>query len=150
MRNAIVSMTIAAYFSLTACGNSTATPEDALRLWVSDMAEAVEANDRGGMLDLISPAYVDRRNNDYEAIDQKLRLLFLRQQNLIAMNTIDEIRVSAGTAAEIDLTVGLAGMARGSFGLEADVYRFELELTQDEDEWLLIGARWAPMGRDPL
>ena len=69
---------------------------------------------------------------------------FLRQQKIVIVSKIDEIVINAGTAAEIDLTVGMAG-TRGSFGLDADAYRFNLELEYDGNRWLLIGALWGQL-----
>jgi len=52
------------------------------------------------------------------------------------------------SAAEIDLTVGMAGTNEGVFGFTADAYRFRLELENKDDEWQLISARWGELGED--
>ena len=64
------------------------------------------------------------------------------------VSTIDEIKLSGDTAAEILVTVAMAGKNEGTFGLSADAYRFELELESVNSEWLLIGARWGELGHD--
>jgi hypothetical protein len=48
--------------------------------------------------------------------------------------------------ATTKLTVGMAGLNNSALGVSADAYNFELELQVDDDEWLLIGARWGELG----
>ena len=50
------------------------------------------------------------------------------------------------TAAEVSLTVGMAGTDAGAIGIRADAYNFKLELEKMDDEWMLIGARWGEVG----
>jgi len=40
----------------------------------------------------------------------------------------------------------MAGTNNNAFGIDADAYKFELELQKPDDEWLLIGARWGDLG----
>ena len=131
-----------------ACGGSTGGPEEALRAWVDEMEVAAEDLDRGAMLDKISEGYADARGNSRKDIGDTLLIYFLRQQSVAFVSTIDEIKVSDGTAAEILLTVAMAGTNDGTFGLSADAYKFELELERVDTEWFLIGAKWGELGHD--
>ena len=131
---------------LAGCGSSSSGPEDALRSWVSEAEVAAEERDRGGLLALISENYADGRGNDYEGVGQMLRIYFLRQQSVALLTTIDEIVLADDTAAMLKLTVGMAGLNNSALGVSADAYNFELELQIDDDEWLLIGARWGELG----
>jgi hypothetical protein len=110
------------------------------------MEVAAEEKDRGAMLRGISENYIDARGNNRKDIGDVLLLQFMRQQNITALSTIDEINVSGGTAANVTVTVALAGSSSGRFGLNADTYRFELELEKPDDDWYLIGARWGELG----
>jgi len=94
---------------------------------------------------MISENYTDNRGNDHERIGQTLRGYFLRQKKITVISKIDEIVVTADTAADIKLTAGMAG-TRAAYGFDADAYRFELELENDGDRWLLIGAEWGQLG----
>jgi len=131
---------------LAGCGSSDGGPEEALRAWVGALEAAAEEKDRRGLLALISENYADGRGNDHESIGQMLRLYFLRQQSVALLMTIDETVLSGDTAALLKLTVGMAGTNNSALGFSADAYNFELELQTDDDEWLLIGARWAELG----
>lgn len=132
--------------SLFACGGSAGTPEAELRDWLGRAEEAAEAKDPSRLTDMVSAAYADTRGNDREALDRLFRLYFLRTQRVALLTDVDEIAVTGGTAATMTVTAGMAGTTGGTFGLDADAYRFELELESDGDQWLLIGARWGELG----
>lgn len=133
---------------LAACGGPATGPEESIRAWVDEMESAAEDMDRGAMLDGISEGYADARGNSRKDIGDTLLVYFLRQQSVAFVSTIDEIKLSGDTAAEILVTVAMAGKNEGTFGLSADAYRFELELESVNSEWLLIGARWGELGHD--
>ncbi len=133
---------------LGACGGPEPGPQEQLRQWVSASQQAVEGKQRRELVDMISPAYVDTRGNDRDGIENILRLYFFRQHSIELLTNIEEIRLYGDTAAEIDLTVGMAGTNEGIFGFSAEAYRFQLELQQDDDVWLLISARWGEFGEE--
>lgn len=131
-----------------ACGAPAAEPEAELRLWVERAEAAAEARERRDLVDMVSPAYADSRGNKIDDIENMLRAYFFRQHAVKLVTSIEEIRLYAGSAAEIDLVAGMAGTNDGVFGFSADAYRFRLELEQKGDEWLLISARWAELGEE--
>jgi hypothetical protein len=134
--------------SLASCGGQDESPQDALRQWVTKAQAAAEAGDRSALMGMLSEHYADARGNDYKAVDQMLRYIFLRQDKVVLISKIDEISVSGETAALVKLGVGMAGANGGRLGFSADAYRFELELEHDGDEWLLIAARWGELGQN--
>ncbi len=145
MRNRVL-MTFCAI--LAACGDPAPGPEAVLRLWVDEMESAAEDKNRGAMLDKISENYADARGNNRKDTGDKLLLYFLRQQTVTFVSTIEEMKVSDDSAAEMLVTVAMAGTNGGTFGLSATAYRFELELEKVDAKWLLIGAKWGRLGRD--
>jgi len=141
--------TLALLAALAACGDGApADPEAEIRAWVERGEAAAEDRDRSALIDMISPDYADRRGNSQDDIGDLLRVYFFRQQSIALLVDIGDIAVTGDTAAMVDLTVGMAGTDGGALGLRADAYRFEFELEKPADEWLLIGARWASLGRD--
>ena len=133
---------------LTGCGgNGAAAPEEALRTWVHAAEAAAEDKDQRRLLAMISENYVDSRGNDHEQLGNIFRLYFLRQQSVAILTSIDDIEVMGNTAAQLSLTVGMAGTDASALGVRADAYKFELELENTDDEWMLIGARWGEVGR---
>lgn len=133
---------------LGACGGPELGPEEQLRQWVSTAQTAAEAKERRAMMDLISPAYADGRDNDRDDVGNMLRVYFLRQHSIKLLLSIEEIRMFGDSAAEIDMAVGMAGTNDGTFGFSADAYNFQLELELDGDDWQLISARWGELGEE--
>ena len=100
------------------------------------------------MLDLISPAYVGGVGWDRADVGNMLSVYFLRQHSIELLTSIEEIRLYGDSAAEIDMTVGMAGTNDGAFGFSADAYNLQLELQRDGDDWLLIASRWGELGEE--
>jgi len=131
---------------LAACGNPPTPPEEAVRAWVADGQQAAEDKDRRALVKMISPAYADARGNSRDEIETLFRLYFLRQHNIALLTKIESLRIIGDSAAEIELSVGIAGTNDGVLGFSADAYRFEMELARDGDDWLLISGRWGEIG----
>ncbi len=136
---------VSACAMLTACGAAT-SPEESVRAWLAEIELAVEEEDRGEVLDLISDKYKDARGNSRKEIGDRLLVYFLRQNNITLVSKIDEIVINDETAALVAMTVGMAGANGRALGFSADAYRFQLELEQTAGEWRLIGAKWAELG----
>ncbi len=132
--------------ALGACGGPASEPEEELRAWVADGMEAARNKERRELVGMISSSYADARGNERGDIENLLRVYFLRMSNIKLLSTIEEITVYDDTAAEIIITIGMAGTHDGVMGFSADAYRFELELEKDSDEWQLIAARWGELG----
>ena len=133
---------------LGACGGPEVGPEEQLRQWVSAAEAAAETEERRAMLDLISPAYVGGVGWDRADVGNMLSVYFLRQHSIELLTSIEEIRLYGDSAAEIDMTVGMAGTNDGAFGFSADAYNLQLELQRDGDDWLLIASRWGELGEE--
>ncbi len=132
--------------SLGACGGPGLGAEEQVRQWVSAAEAAAESRDRRELLQLISPAYRDAHGYDRDDISDMLRVYFLRQNSINLLTSIDDLRLYGDSAAEVDLSLGMAGANDGVFGFSADAYNFQLELSLDGDEWSLISARWGELG----
>jgi len=139
---------IVCFVLLSACGGPVAGPEEQLRQWVSRVEEAAEAKERRELIAMISPDYTDSRDNERPDIENMLRAYFFRQNSISLLTNIEDVRLIADSAAEIELTVGMAGQNDGVFGFSADAYRFEMELMKEGDDWLLISARWGELGEE--
>ena len=131
---------------LAACGGPSEGPEAALRAWVSKGHELAEEKNRRGLVDMISPDYVDARGNSRDDISDLFRIYFLRTNSVALVTKIDELNVYGDDAGEVLLTVGMAGTNDGTFGFSADAYTFEMEFGRDGSEWLLTSARWGELG----
>lgn len=128
------------------CGGPTPGPEAAVRAWVDAGERAAEDRDRRALLAMIDDGYADARGNDKERLGDLFRVYFFRQQSVSLLTSIDAIEIHGDSAADVSLTVGMAGTNDSTFGISADAYRFELELVKSGDDWRLIGARWGELG----
>ena len=135
---------------VVSCSGDSDDPEQQVRAWVDTMQEAAGEKARRDIVANISTAYVDSRGYGRDDIDRLLRLYFLRQDKVVLMSHIDEVRIVGGTAAEVSITVGMAATNDRALGVSADAYRFELELEHDGDDWRLISARWGELGSQLL
>ena len=133
---------------LAACGGPSTGPEEALRQWVADAEAAAEDLDRRGLVAMVSDNYADGRGNDRAAVEKLLRFYFLRQKSVALVTKIDKLNVTDQTAAEILITAAGVGTTTLMLGVNADAYQFALELEKNDDEWMLIGARWGELGQE--
>lgn len=133
---------------LGACGEPPNVPEEELRAWVAAGIEAAENEKRRVLVDMISPSYTDGRGYQRDDIDKLLRAYFFRQDRISLLPHIEEVTVYDATAAELVMTVGMAGTNDGVLGFSADAYRFAFELEKQADEWQLISARWGELGHE--
>jgi len=114
--------------SLVACGGPISGPEEALRQWVADAEAAAEDLDRRGLVAMVSENYADGRGNNRDAVNNLLRLYFLRQKSVVLVMKIDELTVIDETAAQILVTAAGVGTTTRALGVNADSYQFSLEL----------------------
>jgi len=120
--------------------------EQVLRDWVDRGAAAVGREDRRELMAMVSPVYADGRGNSHEDLDQLMRLVFLRQDNVTVVTRIEELTIHDGTAADIVLTTAVAGWDESLLGFDADALKMHLELEHDGDDWRLTAARWGRLG----
>ncbi len=146
--NRALCLAAAALVLLVGCGDPPSEPEAELRAWVDRGIASVEAKERRAVVGMVSDAYVDSRGNERSDLDRILRVYFHRMHNIKLLPKIEEITVYDNTAAQLVLTVGMAGTNDGILGFSADAYRFELEVEKDGTDWRLISARWGEIGSE--
>jgi hypothetical protein len=127
------------------CGGSGDT-ETELRALLAAAEEAAEARDVGFFSDLLGEAYRDSQGNDREQLLRMLRGYFIANQRIEIVSRVDEVALQGGDAARVVLHAGMLGQRAGAAaltGVEAELYRFELELAVNGGDWQVIGARWS-------
>ncbi len=144
--NRALCLVAAALLLLVGCGDPPSEPEAELRAWVEAGIASVEAKERRAVVGMVSEAYVDGRGNERSDLDAILRVYFHRMNNIKLLPKIEEITIYDDTAAQLVLTVGMAGTNDGILGFSADAYQFELEVEKYGSDWRLISARWGEMG----
>ncbi len=137
----------AAVSALALCaGCGTGTPEAEIAELLEAAEEAAEARDAGFFADLIGEAYRDARGNDRDALLRAVRGYFLANQRIEVVSLVDEIVLEGADAARAVVHAGMAGQRAGAAplgGIDAELYRFELELVRVDGDWRIIAARWS-------
>ena len=119
-------------------------PDGELRAVIEAAESAAEARDTGFFRELLSASYVDARGRRRDDVINLIRGFFLVNSTIEVVNRIDEIVLAGDDAATVTLQAAVVGHAPGRsvLGLEADIYRIELELVREDDAWRVIGADW--------
>jgi hypothetical protein len=123
------------------CGSSD--PEAEIRALLAVAEQAAEERDAGAFGDAVGAAYHDTRGNDRERLLRSIRGYFIANQRIEIVSRVDEIVLEGTDAARAVVHAGLVGQRSGAAlidGIEADLYRFELELVNDGGDWRIIGA----------
>jgi hypothetical protein len=126
-----------------AAGCAADDPEADIRELIAAAEEAAEARDVGFFSGVLAERYSDARGNDREAMIRALRGYFIANQRIEIVSRIDEIVITGDGTARAVVHAGMVGRRADATlidGLDADLYRFELELVDDGDDWMVIRA----------
>ncbi|MCL7487445.1 MAG: hypothetical protein M8357_04630 [Desulfobulbaceae bacterium] len=132
---------------LAACGGGD-TPEEQVRKFVAAGEEAVEARDIGDVKELISEKYSDdygRTRRDLVALSARY---ILSNKNIHLLTRTGELSFPAEDRALLQLYVAMTGQNVSDLdsllNIQADLYRFDLELVREDKEWKLVKGDWRP------
>jgi hypothetical protein len=136
---------VAASWLALVAGCAASDPEAEIRALLAEVEEAAEARDHGFFADVLAASYRDAQGNDREQALRAVRGYFIANQRVEIVSRIDEVALEGADAARAVVHAGMLGRRAGASlagGLDADLYRFELELVKDGGNWRIIGARW--------
>ena len=125
--------------------NGGGDPEAEIRALLAAAEEAAEARDAAFFGDLLGEGYRDSRGNDRDEMLRRVRGYFIANQRVEIVSRVDNVVLEGADAARAVVHAGMLGQRSGAAllgGVDADLYRFELELVNDAGEWRIIGARW--------
>jgi hypothetical protein len=131
---------------LGAAGCGAGDPEAEIRALLAAAEEAAEARDVGFFADLIGESYRDARGHDRDELLRTIRGYFIANQRIEVVSRIDDVTLEGADAARAVVHAGMLGRRAGASlleGVDADLYRFELELVNDGGDWRIIGAKWS-------
>ncbi|MBL8250825.1 MAG: hypothetical protein JNK31_04055 [Candidatus Competibacter sp.] len=138
--------------ALLGCSRQS-SPEAEIRETVAKAVAAAEARDVRDLRGMIADDYADRRGLDRKALENLLRLQVLRQQSLHLFTRVRRIEFPEPDRARASVAAAMAGRPVADAGalvnLNADLYRFELELVRHgPNDWRVRGADWEPARLD--
>ena len=139
---------------LAGCGEPD-SPEKRIRQLIADGETAVEARSVGDVRTLISENYLDSKKRTRRDLTRLLAGYFLRHKSIHLLVQVNEILVEEPDRARSVVYVAMAGRPLDDVSqlslVRADLYRFELELSEVEGEWRVTGGAWRKAsGRDFL
>ena len=140
---------IAALLSMLAACSREPSAEERIREVIAAAEAAAEARDLSDTMQLVSDRYSDVRGQDKAAIRDLMRGYFLINQSIHLLLRVEEIQFPANDMARARVTVGMLGRqdAGGDdWSLAADVYEFDIQLLNEDDDWRLISAEWVRAG----
>ena len=137
---------VAALGAVLAAGCAASDPEGEIRALLAAAEQAAEARDTGFFADLVGAGYRDARGNDREQLVRLVRGYFIANQRVEIVSRVDDVALEGADAARAVVHAGMLGRRTGAEllgGFDADLYRFELELVNDDGDWRIIGAEWS-------
>jgi hypothetical protein len=134
---------VPAVAAVLASGCAASDPETEIRALLAAAEEAAEARDVGFLGSALGAGYRDARGNDRDELIRMVRGLFIANQRIEIVSRIDEIVLEGEDAARAVVHAGIVGRRAGAAlidGVDAELYRFELELVNEGGDWQIIGA----------
>ena len=129
------------------CSDSAVSPQDEIRAYIDSGVNAAESRDTDALAELMHGDYSDQKSYNKKQLTGLLRGYFFRHKNIYLFTKIDAIELLTENEAIVRMHVAMAGSAIADVdslsSLRARIYRFELQLTR-QDEWLLRHAVWEP------
>lgn len=134
---------------LTSCSQDTNSPEQQIQSVISAMEAAVEQRSLDSVNELVSSDYKDEWNGSRRAALRSLMFYFQGHQSIHLLTRTSDIQITEdGKRASAVVYVGMAGKpveeSEVLIDMNADLYRFDVDLLADGDEWRVSSARWQP------
>jgi hypothetical protein len=136
-----------ALFLLAACGQGD-SPEDQIRQYVAAAEAAVEARDAGDLKELIAPQYQDDQGRTRRDIVAVAARYLYANKDIHVLTRIEDLRFPAPEQAQLAVYAALTGQNVSDLdallNMQADLYRFDLELRKVDGKWQLLRVDWRP------
>lgn len=132
---------------LAACGRSD-SPEEQIRQYVAAAETAVEARDPGDLKELIAEQYQDDEGRTRRDIVAVAARYLYANKNIHVLTRIEDLRFPSPEQARLAVYAALTGQNVSDLdallNMQADLYRFDLELIKTDGKWQLVRADWRP------
>jgi len=148
-KNLLIKLLCLASILIAACNKDTSSPEQQIRSTILAMESAVEQRSLDNVKKRVSTDYKDEWNGSRRAALRSLMFYFQGHQSIHLITNISDIQIGEdGNRARAIVYVGMAGKpvekSESLIDINADLYRFDVDLIADGNEWLVTSARWQP------
>ncbi len=132
---------------LAACSRPADSPETEIRQLVARVQVAAEERNVHDLRALIAEDYTDAWGRDRKTVENLIRLHVLRHQSIHLFARVRDIVLTDPDHATVSVAAAMAGRPVTSadqlIGLNADLYRFDLELIRrGKNDWQVLRATW--------
>jgi outer membrane PBP1 activator LpoA protein len=147
MRRSLAALALA--LVLLGCGRDAPTPEEAVRATLAELEDAARSRDASRIEEHISESYADKRRNDKRALVRLATAHMIRNQSVYTLSRVLSLELPEPQRADVVLIAALASRpipdADALAQVRADVYRFELALSEEKSgAWRVTSADWQP------
>ena len=147
-------ITIAALLALltAACGGAPPTPEQQIRALLGEIERASRERDVRTLKGVISEGYRDAHGRTRQELSSLISYHHLRHEQVYLFTRLEELQLPQPGAASLVVLAAMAGSPAASLealrDLRADVYRFRLDLRDEDGAWRIVSADWRPAALD--
>ena len=138
--------------ALAACSRDAGSPENEIQALVTQAQTAAEERKVGDLRALIADDYTDAHGYDRKTVENLIRLHVLRNQSIHLFMRIGAIAFPQPDHATVRVAAAMAGRPVASagelVGVNADLYRFDLNLIRQGGAWRVERAAWEPARLD--
>ena len=138
---------LAVLLTAIACSKPT-TPEQRVREFLDRGEQAAEQKDMRTLRGAVSEHYSDSDGRDRRMIEGILRLYVLRHESIHLLTRVDSIEFPRPAQAHVGIYVAMAARpithAAQLAAFQANLYRFDLVLAEEDSQWRVLRAAWRP------
>jgi len=131
---------------LPGCRGERASPEAEVRALINSAVTAAEQKSIGTLKDMVSEKYADEQGQNKRAIENLLRLHFLRNETVHLYARTQSVTLPQPDRAQATVLVAMAGVPIASAQelplLRADLHRFEIDFARENKTWRVRRAAW--------
>ena len=131
---------------LPGCRGERASPEAEVRALINSAVAAAEQKSIGTLKDMVSEKYADEQGQNKRAIENLLRLHFLRNETVHLYAHTQSVTLPQPERAQATVLVAMAGVPIASAQelplLRADLHRFEIDFARENKTWRVRRAAW--------
>lgn len=142
----IQSIIILLIIFLSACSDKPDNPKNQIKTVIDEVEIATEKRSVALFNEHVSIDYKDKHHSDNQRLKRSLFGYFYRNKNIHLFTRIRNIEIINQTQAKASVNVAMTGTqvdsAERLLMLKADIFRFNIDFVNIDDQWMITGADW--------
>ena len=133
---------------LSACSDKPEDPKSLIETVIDEVEAAAEKRSVTVIKEHVSKDYKDKHHGNRQRLMRSLIVYFQRNKHIHLFTRIRNIEISQQNNLEANASVNVAmtgtqvDSAEKLLMLKADVFRFNVDLLNIDDQWVITGAEW--------